>query len=319
MKTVKQSFTLVEILVVIVIIGILSSFIFFTINDSVEKASIAKSKMFSESIRNNLLLNLVSEWKLDGNTNDSWGSNNGTWHGSGGTIASEASAYLSESECISGQCMKFDGVDDYIVINNANLPINNTSYNISFWVNSYIFGYPSSACGNKNAFLVQWGYIPSSTGGVVVSLDSPSTSSGNLSVNGQLPYDDPNRWDTFYNIFKSLETWYYISINYDINTKKIHIFINGTGPYPGKHSYLEIDADYYPLDDSSSDLLYLGGSPSNKSCGFGFLNGKFDETQIYNAAISETAIKQNYLSGLNNLYAKGLITELEYNSKLSEL
>jgi len=50
MKKEKQSFTLIEILVVIVIIGILSSFIFFTINDSVEKAQIAKSKMFSESI-----------------------------------------------------------------------------------------------------------------------------------------------------------------------------------------------------------------------------------------------------------------------------
>jgi len=38
MKHENQSFTLIEILVVIVIIGILSSFIFFTINDSVEKA-----------------------------------------------------------------------------------------------------------------------------------------------------------------------------------------------------------------------------------------------------------------------------------------
>ena len=44
MKRERQSFTLVEILVVIVIIGILSSFIFFTINDSVDKANIAKSK-----------------------------------------------------------------------------------------------------------------------------------------------------------------------------------------------------------------------------------------------------------------------------------
>jgi prepilin-type N-terminal cleavage/methylation domain-containing protein len=115
MKTVKQSFTLVEILVVIVIIGILSSFIFFTINDSVEKASIAKSKMFSESIRNNLLLNLVSEWKLDGNANDSWGSNNGT---------PTSVSYEAEANCVSGQCASFGGSTSYILGNASSLATN---------------------------------------------------------------------------------------------------------------------------------------------------------------------------------------------------
>jgi len=108
MKHEKQSFTLIEILVVIVIIGILSSFIFFTINDSVEKANIAKSKMFSESIRNNLLLNLVSEWKLDETSGttfyDTWGSNNGTNNGAG-----------FETDCISGGCVSFDGNDNITI------------------------------------------------------------------------------------------------------------------------------------------------------------------------------------------------------------
>ena len=81
MKSYKKSkfeyaFTLIELLVVIAIIGILSGLIITTMSGATESARIAKLKVYSNSVRNTLGANLVSEWKFDNsNANDSWGSN----------------------------------------------------------------------------------------------------------------------------------------------------------------------------------------------------------------------------------------------------
>jgi len=69
----NKSFTLIELLVVIVIIGILAGVIMISTSSSIDKANIAKLKVFEESVANNLAANMVSRWKLDGNANDSWG------------------------------------------------------------------------------------------------------------------------------------------------------------------------------------------------------------------------------------------------------
>jgi prepilin-type N-terminal cleavage/methylation domain-containing protein len=292
MKHVKQSFTLVEILVVIVIIGILSSFIFFTINDSVEKANIAKSKMFSESIRNNLLLNLVSEWKLDGDTTDSWGSNNGTWYGAGGTITSET--YLSESECVSGQCMDFDGTDDYI-----NCGINTEldllkKFSISIWFN------PDS--GGTTTFRALLRKALSNTQGWGVTFyDSDNHIIFWVSDGTALNYE-------LYTSSVVDSKWNYLTIvkdNYGSDNGELYFYINGKEEISHNNIIDHVECD-------NPFKIGWTGDGWNK-----FFNGKIDEIQIYNTAISETAIKQNYLSGLNNLYAKGLISEIEYN-QLSE-
>ena len=115
----QQSFTLIELLVVIVIIGILAGVIMISTSSSIDKASIAKSKVFEESIQNNLAANMVSRWRLDEiiNTNktpDQWGSNTGTLYGTNGLPQLRPS-----SECVTDGCFKFDGVDDYVSQDNA--------------------------------------------------------------------------------------------------------------------------------------------------------------------------------------------------------
>ena len=65
MKTNNKSFTLIELLVVIVIIGILAGVIMISTSSSIDKANIAKSKVFEESVQNNLAANMVSRWTLE--------------------------------------------------------------------------------------------------------------------------------------------------------------------------------------------------------------------------------------------------------------
>ena len=107
----------------IAIIGILSGSIVVALGGITSKANIAKSQVFSNSLRNALMSNLISEWKLDqvgvpgaNQTPDNWAGNTGTL-ADGSTCSSIAPIHcpqLQTANCISGSCLSFDGTDDYI-------------------------------------------------------------------------------------------------------------------------------------------------------------------------------------------------------------
>jgi len=125
----NKSFTLIELLVVIVIIGILAGVIMISTSSSIDKASIAKLKVFEESVANDLAGNMVSRWKLDGDADDDWGNSNGTIYGA---------TAKSEGDCISGTCLYFNGTTDYVDYGgNSDLGIKkNFHLSFSFWMNA---------------------------------------------------------------------------------------------------------------------------------------------------------------------------------------
>ena len=121
-KFLKQAFTLIELLVVIAIIGILSGLIVVAMGGMTTKASIAKAQVFSNSLRNSLMLNIAGEWKFDELTNaingtaiqDSWGGiNNGVL--STNSISSDLNNKVKiGTDCVFGNRLFFDGIDDYV-------------------------------------------------------------------------------------------------------------------------------------------------------------------------------------------------------------
>jgi len=265
MKYEKQSFTLIEILVVIVIIGILSSFIFFTINDSVEKAQIAKSKMFSESIRNNLLLNLVSEWKFDDSSDlgiDSWGSNNGTNHG-----ADPVSA-----DCISGGCASYNETDYIDFGNNTNLKNITNSITVSYWV------YVNSRPPESYALLISKGY----------GVSSGNSWSAGLSKYGNGYFFIRNGENTAYS-YPEIGGW--TSIPNQKWTYMVHVF-DGFISYGATYQNGELDKERLDMPYStiyiSTQNIKIGGRSGSTA---GYFNGSIDEVQIYDTAISEAQIK----------------------------
>ena len=122
----NKSFTLIELLVVIVIIGILAGVIMISTSSSIDKANIAKSKVFSESVKNDLMLNLISEWKFNGDVLDDWNS-----------VATTNSGitFLSNEECIDSECGFFDGTE-FLSVAGGTISFPNNVFTLSFWVNT---------------------------------------------------------------------------------------------------------------------------------------------------------------------------------------
>ena len=278
----EKSFTLIELLVVIVIIGILAGVIMISTSSSIDKANIAKSKVFEESVANNLAANMISRWRLDGNTNDSWGSNNGI--NSGVTFS-------NESICISKECGYFDGAD-YINFNNNNTLNIRGDITINFWVNplygfenvaAFILGNGSSSHYGYHVWLWEAGRIEYRT-------NQEGAQQGTITLNSEI----------------SQNTWSYVVITR--HGTNATIYINGIDRTSTHASH---------IDPDSSVANTLCGNYTTTSTYR--LKGSLDDIRLYNDVLSSSKIKQNYIAGLDSLLSKNLILKEDHDERIEKL
>ncbi|MFA5013435.1 MAG: LamG-like jellyroll fold domain-containing protein [Candidatus Paceibacterota bacterium] len=291
------AFTLIELLVVIAIIGILSALIIIGMNSTTQKATIAKAQVFSNSLRNSLMGNLVSEWKFDqvnfpaaGQTPDSWsGGNAGTLYGSGGLQSFPQ--LQSAASCVSGGCFSFDGTDDFVdCADGDNLDITD-AITISAWA------YKEGVYVDANTIVgkletAYWVYVYSShnikvwtnIGGASI----PRTTSANTFSDNQ---------------------WHYVVFSYNENggSNNFNIYIDGV------NKYATTLAGKISTNNSDFHIGSSGGSGSY------FFTGRIDDVRIFNAAMPTSQIQQMYFVGINKLLAKNQITENEYNNRIADL
>lgn len=290
-KLLIKAFTLIELLVVIAVIGILSGLIVVSMNGVTSKANIAKAQVFSNSLRNSLMLNMIAEYRLDGNVNDSWGSSNGTLKENGyvGACDSTHCPQLQTSNCVYEKCFSFDGINDYIDCGNSpNLNISSNIFTISAWIKTnyngsdqWVYGFGEHIDG-KDRSLVVW------------------------KTGKALMYVYPS------NICATSIT--------NVNDGKWHYLV---GTVNGTISKIYVDGE---LEDSKSpplsayvyDGAYIGVNYISTSSMY-YFNGVIDEVRIYNAAIPSSQIKEQYYSGLNNLLSSNQVSFDEYREKISSL
>jgi prepilin-type N-terminal cleavage/methylation domain-containing protein len=300
-KLFKTAFTLIELLVVIAIIGILSGLIVVTMSGVTDKANIAKSQVFSNSLRNALMLNIVSIWGFDtgataigqptvaNDVRDSWGSNNAA------TINGN-SVIKGGSDCISGKCVQLDGTGDDFVINDSDSLDVTSAVTIEGWVKpaafadatfEYVFYKYNSADGGYNlAYGLNFNWSDSryefrcyTTAGTKNLLSGTYLSTGK---------------------------WYHLVATYDSSLPKVVLYLNGK------------------VDNSSTTAITgaILASTGSARIGYGnpspYLNGVIDEIRLYNAAVPLSQIQENYWAGLNKLLANGGISEEEYYSRIKE-
>ena len=279
----NKSFTLIELLVVIVIIGILAGVIIVSTSSSISKANFAKAQAFSNTVQQELLLNLVSEWTFDNTNNpgeDTWGNNDGTLYGTGGT--QNLPQLQPASECVYGTCLNFDGTDDYVNCgNNNNLNLTN-SLSLSAWIK--INGY-----GTEDSIAVIWKDYQF---GLRVGINQ--VPSGFIRTTAS--------WRAVSGSKLSSNSWHHLVFVYDGMYGKVYIDSIASG-----NSLLgEINQDIYNF--------HIGAQGYSR-----FFNGYIDDARIYNAALSSSQIKQEYIAGLNSLLANNNISKEEYNQRLNNL
>ncbi len=278
----QKSFTLIELLVVIVIIGILAGVIMISTSSSIDKANIAKSKVFEESVANNLGANTVSKWRLNGNFNDSWGSGNGTNYGV---------TFLNESECVSGQCGNFNGSSYVDCGNNAELDI--IEKTIELWIKTKVNGVGVIGQSGGSG---QWLLTIRSNKFMWDTWATGPDMQGYTSI-------IDNRWHHLVIVVSDINdrTTFYL----DSNLERADSTSVSTPAASGNFFI------------GSCDMV--AGTTWCANLALSSFNGCMDEVKVYNAALSSAQIKQNYIAGLNSMLSNGTISKEEYNERISTL
>jgi prepilin-type N-terminal cleavage/methylation domain-containing protein len=287
-QIIRKAFTLIELLVVIAIIGILSGLIVVSMGNVTEKATIAKAQVFSNSLRNSLMADIVGEWKFDELTTaingtaiqDSWGTNEGA------LVTDNTTTEKLSSDCVSGKCLDFDGVSDYISCGtDAGVTTNLNAWTVSVWVK------PDNI-----------------TTGVLIAFNSASTPSIRIIYNNApLIFMGSSNYRYF-----AASAWTTLT---DGNWHHVAFSIPGSGQNDITSSKMYIDGQKIGNGSTTAAGVQAAKTLLRISNTY---SGLLDDVRIYNAEIPMSQIKEQYYAGLNKLLANGGITEEEYLSRLKD-
>jgi prepilin-type N-terminal cleavage/methylation domain-containing protein len=298
----KLAFTLIELLVVIAIVGILSGLIMVSTNSMTQKANLAKAQMFSSSLRNSLMANITGEWKFDEASgtaaNETWTrTNNGTLTNFTDTTAgygdssSNADGWMSSSNCISGTCLKFDGIDDYINCGTGSSLNITGAITISAWVKKYDL---TSRDDIVTKLAAGFNFLTHSTANY-----------NRLYLQAQ---DTGGTWRSVYsnNYAIADSNWHFIAVTYSRPTAVF--YVDGQNWGTGSRDYDVMSGS----GDFIIGAIVESGNSSN-------ISGVLDEVRVYNTVIPTSQIKEQYYAGLNKLLYSKQIEKRGYLEKMAKL
>jgi len=288
----NRAFTLLELLVVITIIGILSSIVIVSMSGSTDSATIAKGKTYAQQVHALLGANAVGVWNFDEGTGTTLTDISG--YGNNGTLNKGANGTGLDwvASDIEGTALQFDGVDDYVDCGNKMSLNQNSTITVETWINTNKADSYQRIIANAdvNSGSPQIGYeLMINSNNDLVFYVKGLLSSGSASIPASLI---------------SLDSWYHIVGTY--NGDRIRIYWNG------------INEDTNSLSAgnfSNIKTLYIGRRQSSI---LQLFSGLIDGVRIYSEALPSTEIQKRYVQGLNKLLANQAITQAEYDQRMEE-
>jgi prepilin-type N-terminal cleavage/methylation domain-containing protein len=278
----QTAFTLVEILVVIAVIGLLSSIIFAVTRGADEQGRIAKSLLFSQHLQNSLGSYAAGIWSFDEGSGTTVNDTSG-W-GNDGTI--NGATYTTDTSSGTGYSLSFNGVSSYIDAGNDNSLDVTVAVTLEIWVKPQSMPNNNQVIHKGDVELLHWDAVFEDISGKGFQWNLPGTTSG--------------WWESRYNI--SYGNWYHIVFVYDSLTQKMMSYVNGVLTREGTISGT--------ITTNASALIIA------KDEGGARYNGLIDEVSIYATSLTSAQIKSQYYAGLERLLAKGQVTKQEYQQRL---
>lgn len=287
----NKSFTLIEILLVVIIIGVLASIILFSTQDAYDKEQKMELLNLTARLKSKNLESLITEWNFDGpsfvgsaatnsDVRDAWGHNHGD-------VTGHAPTVKDGEDCVSGKCLYFDGIDDYIQYDDV---VNKfTGVTVSLWIN------PDDTV-SRNLLNSKPLILHYRGAGFYLRLDGGGTC-------GYLGWSlaiSAKKWSHL------VATW----INPTIGDGQMKLYIDG------KKQTTEFTCDGGTYGRISSGPLSIGRNFNSSQVWY---KGFMDEVNIYNKALSVSEVKQNYVAGLESMLKNGAISKQEYNKRILSL
>ncbi len=280
-----KSFTLIEIMIVVLTISILSSIIYVASGGIRERGEFAKVLMFSEKLNSSLAENVVSQWDFDEGTGSSV--YDSSLNENTGTIT--GATWETNANCVSGNCLSFRGTGYTDRVNIANSTTFDVSrLTISVWVYSTNF--------NQNGFIFEKGPVNTQYSlffegsNVTFRNDNSSDVSDDLDVTLAVAEITNSKWHN-------------IVATYDGANKKIYV--------DGIEKGTKLYSQTLKTGQSGETIGIYGGGAN----GYPF-NGRIDELSVFDRAISTSQIQKYYYVGISKLLINNQINVEEYSERI---
>ena len=223
--------------------------------------------------------NLVAYYPFNGNANDESGNENQeTVYGA--TLTTDRFGNLESA-------YEFDGIDDFIQVTNSNsLDITGNELSINMWLYN-----DNPDTSNLWKGISKGGY-DIGNGYELIYTNDPSNSGGKLALNIGGGGYNVSSFNTYSN------QW--IMLTGTFNNGVVKIYINGIEQFIGLQGTIN-------LVSSTSDLFIGQRNPANNYDGF--VKGKIDDLKIYNKALTQEEIKNEY---------RGLVAYYPFNGNAND-
>jgi len=281
----NRAFTLLELLVVITIIGILSSIVIVSMSGSTYSATIAKGKAYAQQVHALLGANAVGVWNFDEGTGDTVYDISG--YGNDGTLVGDTHFIDSDIE---GHALSFDGTGDYVDCGNGESFNITSAITVLYWEYDISPVHTSGRVGKKSIFDISRRGVSDIYTHVYVD----SAYQGLYGTDKLTP-----------------GAWHHVVMTYDSLTRELAVFINGIKELSkiltGLSEYT-LNASVYNLEIGR--MGYQGT--------IDYFHGLIDDVRIYSEALSAAEIQKHYVQGLEKLLSNQAITRSEYDQRMEE-